>query len=224
MEWKDVGDAIANYADDLGDVVGMFVPGAALGGRLVSKITRAFGLGSDPAAVDPAALHEAIKADPEAMVKLQEIESKERMAIEEFKVQAMRIEAEERMSALRQVNETMRAEATAAAQVEVPEQFLWRPQFGRITAKCFAFAVVALCVCLMWAVYQGRIDIVEALPGVVTSLFVLFSIPGAFLGITTMGRNKLKLAREGMVPGPGALAQVLGSVLGREVDKPANTG
>lgn len=76
MEWGKVADVVKKYAPVLGNVVGNFVPGAGAIGTGVSLIASAFGVEEDPDQI-----YEAIKADPEAALKLKQIETDNQQAL-----------------------------------------------------------------------------------------------------------------------------------------------
>ena len=64
MDWKDIGRSVANAAPALGVALG-----GPAGGAIGSIVAATFGASADPQAVS-----QAIQADPEAAVKLREIE------------------------------------------------------------------------------------------------------------------------------------------------------
>lgn len=64
MDWKDIGCSVANAAPALGVALG-----GPAGGAIGSIVAATFGASADPQAVS-----QAIQADPEAAVKLREIE------------------------------------------------------------------------------------------------------------------------------------------------------
>ena len=39
---------------------------------------------------------------------------------------------------------------------------------------------------------QGKVDFINVIPTIITAFATLFAIPGAILGVTAWGRNKLK--------------------------------
>lgn len=92
MDWKDVGKAISKAAPILGGIIGGPI-GAAAGGA-ASLIASCFGVGEDPAAV-----MEAIKADPNALVRLREIEQEHQAELLRWKTAQIQAEVEDRKSA-----------------------------------------------------------------------------------------------------------------------------
>lgn len=89
MEWKDVGGAIKKFAPILGTVIGG-PAGGALGG-VVSTVASAFGLGEEEAT--PQKLSDIISSDPEAAIKLKQIESEHKIELEKlaFQMESIRL-------------------------------------------------------------------------------------------------------------------------------------
>jgi len=85
MDWTDVGEKVKQFAPMLGKALALSAPLTGpvgpLAGGLISAVAGAFGVDPDEAASDPAKLLGAITADPEAQVKLAEIESNERLEL-----------------------------------------------------------------------------------------------------------------------------------------------
>lgn len=92
MDWKDVGKAVSKAAPILGGIVGGPI-GAAAGGA-ASLIASCFGVGEDPAAIMT-----AIKADPNALVKIREIEQQHQAELLKWKTAQIEAEVEDRKSA-----------------------------------------------------------------------------------------------------------------------------
>jgi len=72
MDWNEVSTVIKKYAPVLGNVVGSFVPGAGAIGTGIALIASAFGVEDDNPS--PEQIYNAIQADPEAILKLKQIE------------------------------------------------------------------------------------------------------------------------------------------------------
>lgn len=89
MNWEEVGKAVARSAPALGGVLGG--PGGAAIGSVIASV---FGVEGSPDAVA-----EAIKIDPQAAVKLREIERDERMGILQIRAKQAQMEADDRASA-----------------------------------------------------------------------------------------------------------------------------
>jgi len=72
MDWNEVSTVIKKYAPVLGNVVGSFIPGAGAVGTGIALIASAFGVEDDNPS--PEQIYNAIQADPEAILKLKQIE------------------------------------------------------------------------------------------------------------------------------------------------------
>lgn len=92
MEWKDVGNAISKAAPILGGILGGPV-GAAAGGA-ASLIASCFGVGGNPAEV-----MQAIKTDPNALIRLQELENEHKAELLRWQTAQVEAEVQDRISA-----------------------------------------------------------------------------------------------------------------------------
>jgi len=92
MDWKDVGKTISKAAPILGTILGGPI-GAAAGGA-ASLIASLFGCEDDPAAV-----MQAIQSDPQAMIRLKELEVQHRADILKWKTAQIEAEVADRVSA-----------------------------------------------------------------------------------------------------------------------------
>lgn len=169
--WKKVGESIADFAPALGAAVG-----GPLGGGLGSIIAAAFGTEDSPEAV-----LEAIKTDPNAAVKLQQIQSDERIRIQE-------INAQQHVDTLTQVNQTMRAESVS----EHWAQWSWRPFWGFISGTAFFVVCVFVCFLSYEAIINGKTEAMNMVPQLIGNFTLLFGVPGAILGVASWHRGKAK--------------------------------
>jgi len=109
MNWASVGQQVASFAPMLGKILP--IPFAGVAGDLIAS---AFGVKAEPSAVMA-----AIKADPEAGIKLAKIEADNRSLLQQQLLTA-------ETSRIGEVNETMRSEGKS----EHWAQWLWRPFNG----------------------------------------------------------------------------------------------
>lgn len=93
MDWKGLGKAITKAAPLLGSVVGSVVPGVgtAVGGGVGALLASAFG--GDPE--DPTSLAQAIKQTPDAVLKLREIDTRHKEALEALLLENRKVALEE---------------------------------------------------------------------------------------------------------------------------------
>ena len=132
--------------------------------------------GTDPD--DPGALEAAIKADPQAALKLRELELQNKLELQKLVVENARIESEERLTTIREVNATMRSESTS----EHWPQYSWRPFNG----FCFPVAVMAVYFVLPLAGCP--------VPSVPDWVWIFW---GSILGVATWDRGKQKRIQAG---------------------------
>lgn len=89
MSWSDIGKTIAEYAPLLGGVVG-----GPAGAGIGSLIASAFGVEDKPDAI-----LKAIKADPEAAIKLRKIELDNKEALERISLEILQSELADKQNA-----------------------------------------------------------------------------------------------------------------------------
>jgi len=170
MNWKELGRKVVKIgAPLLGTALGG--PG---GGALGALVASAFGVDTD----DPKELMKALERDPQALVKLKELEFRHKERLEEIALERVKIEVEKELTQIRQVNETMRAEAKS----EHWPQYSWRPFNGFM----YAMAVV----CIYFALPLAG----KPIPSVPEWVWLGW---GAILGVTTWDRGKQKRAMAG---------------------------
>lgn len=122
MNWKDIAGDVAKSAPMLGGILGGPI-GAAVGavGSMVASA-----LGVEPTAD---AVSEALKTNPDAAVKLAQIEKDRQVDLQTLTVQAAANELVAGTAAIQAVNATMIAETKS----EHWASWLWRPFLGFIT-------------------------------------------------------------------------------------------
>jgi len=169
MNWSDVGNLLADAAPLVGTA--LFGPaGTAVGVGLASL----FGTEANPGKVA-----QAIKADPEAMLKIQQFEIENRTELSKLVIQAATAE-------IKAVNETMRVEA----QSDHWWVSGWRPYWGFSSATAWTF----LAGCLGVAILSGDgVGVALSVFNAVPETFWL--IPLAVLGIASWHRGQEKRTR-----------------------------
>lgn len=186
MDLSSLASAVKKYAPLVGTALGG-PAGGAIGG-LVSVVASAFGVDPDQAAADPDILKAAIEKDPAAAVKLKEIESNQTIELQRMILAADTAKIESETRRLQSVNETMRTES----QSEHMPQWLWRPLWGIISAAAFFVVCCFVCYLAYRAIVEKDSTAFGQIPLVIGAFTSLFGIPGAILGITAWGRNRLK--------------------------------
>jgi len=177
MDWKELGKKIAAYAPELGAVFGG--PGGAM-------VAGAFGLKPD---AKPKEIIAAIEKDPQAAIKLKEIETNAKVEIHRLNIQLAIQQSQQETVRLQAVNTTMQTESKS----EHWPQWAWRPYWGFISGTAFLVVCVFICFLAYKAVVLQDSNAIGAIPIIIGAFTSLFTIAGAVLGITAWGRNKLKL-------------------------------
>ncbi len=190
MKWNDALSVIANAAPLLGKILP--IPGAGIAGDLIASA-----FGTKNTREDIAA---AIAVDPDAVLKLREIESNNRTALEGQFIAA---------NTARQLatNQTMQSEA-ASDKWWVSG---WRPYWGFISGTAFLVLVIFVCWLAFEAIAKGKAEALTMIPQLISAFAALFAIPGAILGVASWHRGKEKRVKAGEIPQAGILDKVLRS-------------
>ena len=173
MDWKELGKKVAGLGIPLlGGALGG-PGGAALGGVVAS----ALGLKDD----SPDTISQALTVDPEAAIKLKELENSHKEKIEELAFQRYAAEMESDTKQQAEINETMRTELATSGYKSG-----WRPLFGYISALGFGGILAAL-VISMFREPSSAGDMIE-------SATVVLSLMLTVLGVNITSRSKDKQA------------------------------
>lgn len=173
MDWSALGKRVAQAAPILGGAIG---PGGAAVGGLVASL---FGVENDPDAIN-----QALDSDPEAAIKLRELENEHRREL-------IRLQLEAETARHAQINKTMRAELAT----EDRYKSYWRPTFGYLAALTWTVQGLAL-------VYAIVADPAEA-PRIIEaigSLGFMWSVALGVLGIQIHARSRDKQTAAGQQP------------------------
>jgi hypothetical protein len=123
MDWKDIAGTVGKAAPILGTLLGG-PAGAAVGGLIAS----ALGTSNDPGDVS------AALANPDALVKLREIEAKRQVDLQGLLTAQAQAEIAAAVASVQAVNQTMQAEAKA----DHWPTYSWRPAIGFVFAAYIA--------------------------------------------------------------------------------------
>lgn len=185
--WKDLGKKVAGSAPLLGSALG-----GPAGGALGTLIAGAFG--GDPD--DPEQLLQKVSADPQAAVKLREIELAHKERLEEIAMQrAVNLEAED-TKRIQAVNETMRGEAKS----EHWAQWAWRPTCGFALALGFILLICLVGWASVLAINENRHELFGVIPQIVGAFTTLFGAMAAVVGVTAWHRGQEKRIKAGDDP------------------------
>jgi hypothetical protein len=116
MDWKDIANAVGEAAPILGTLIGG-PAGTAIGGLVAA----ALGTANTPAAVSA-----ALATDPDAAVKLKQIEADQSVQLRQLTVQDAANALSAETARIQAVNATMQAEASASHW----PTYTWRPFIG----------------------------------------------------------------------------------------------
>lgn len=96
MEWKDLGSFVKKFAPLLGTAIAG--PAGTAAGGAVSLICDAFGVAGDDAD-DPTSVMRAIQGDPEAQIKLAQIQAENRLELSKIALQCDQAHLADRQNA-----------------------------------------------------------------------------------------------------------------------------
>lgn len=183
MDWKAVGERVADASPILGSLLGG--PGGALVGGWIAKK-----FGSDKG--DPESVFNVLEKDAEWKFKIAELEVEKALELERMQTQITLAEIQAHVASLQAVNSTMRSESAS----DDPWQRRWRPFIGFVFGGAFAVVTVWVCYLMYLALFEKNHDAMRSIPDLVDTFTMLFGIPGAILGVSAWGRNQLKIQRE----------------------------
>ncbi|EGQ9843740.1 hypothetical protein FYU92_06580 [Vibrio cholerae] len=186
--WDTVKSLIADAAPLVGSLIG-----GPVGGGVGALVANALGVEHTPEAIEA-----EIRRNPDALLKITEMESEERIRLRELTYQQAELESTERKLALTEQHKTMQAElASDDAYVR-----RWRPTFGY--AVCLAWSSLFFGICLLMIIHPEYTE--QAFTGA-AKLTGLFSVALTVLGLNIHKRSQDKQVSAGVVP-----AGVLGSI------------
>lgn len=107
FSWSDVGDAVKNIADEALPLIGVAL-GGPLGGAAGGLVAEALGLDTNASADQ---VMQALNTDPNAAVKLKELQTKQTIKLAEYAASTRNTELNTRASIIESVNETIRKQA-----------------------------------------------------------------------------------------------------------------
>lgn len=174
MDWKDIAAKIAGAAPLLSGVLaatGVGAPAAAAVAAVGALVSGTLGVPNNP---DDVA--KALQTDPDAAVKLAQIEAThgENMATVYAKADADNENAQ--VAQLGQVNATMQAEDKART-------FSWRDYWGFVSGTAFFLVTLVIGYLVVGAVWHAKPELMAAIPAIVASFVPLFGISAAVLGV-----------------------------------------
>jgi hypothetical protein len=166
MDWKDVGNVVAKAAPLLGTLVGG--PAGTIIGGLIASV---FGCDNTPDAI-----HQAVLANPDAAIKLAQIEADNRVQLQQLAVSAAANDLAADTARIQAVNATMQAEAKSEHWL----QWSWRPLCG-------------LTFCVLTALVYFALPLAKVpVPAVPETVWMAFL---AILGVASWHRGTMQVER-----------------------------
>lgn len=181
MDWQKVGKQLAEFAPLIGTALAGPAGGAV--GTLVAST-----LGTD---ATPDAVYNTIRANPEALERIQALELNNAAEIQKLLIQA-------ETTRLAEINRTMRAEYATEGWFKTG----WRPVIGYTVALCFAAVVLAIVYAIVKDPSKAS-DLVNEASMIMTTMLVV-------LGVQVRERSKDKRTAMGD-RGPTLLQQIFGN-------------
>ena len=166
MNWSDIGKAVESIAPALATAV--LGPAGPLVGGLIST---ALGVSNTPDEVAT-----ALKTDPDAAVKIKQLESEQATALATLKEQLAVAQITADSAQVSAVNDTMRVEDNT-------RKFSWRDYWGYVSGTAFGFVVGAVIYVVGMAMYTGHFEAMGQIPSIVGAFSVLFGIAAGVLGV-----------------------------------------
>jgi hypothetical protein len=177
-DWKAVGKKVADAAPMLGAALG-----GPAGATLGTMVASALGTKNDPEAVV------AALGDPESLVKLRELESNERVALQRMTTDLAIAEVNAEVSTSGAVNATMQVEAKA----EHVMTKTWRPAIGYSVAIAVVMSVLTVFIAYGLALFGGNTKPLESLPGILAAVAGIVAVVSPILGIASWHRGKMQV-------------------------------
>lgn len=180
IDWKAVGNTAGKFAPMLGALLGG-PAGASVGAMIAS----ALGTGNTPMEVQ-----QALVTNPDAAVKLKEIESTRQVSLQALMVDSAKAELSAATTNAGDINRTMQAEAAS----EHWQTYSWRPFIG-FAVGINVIASSALVLAVFVPIMLGNKEAASALTHLPMVLGALAGINGTvlpILGIASWFRGKMQ--------------------------------
>lgn len=172
MDWNDIKNKIGGAAPVIATMFG-----GPMAGAVTKMIANTLGV-----QVTPEAIGAELERNPDALLKIKQLE------LDRFKVEVdlekTGIEADSKT--ISDVNTTMREEGKS----ENWWTSAWRPFWGFTSAIAFLVVCIFVCVLAYKAIVDADADALAMIPQFLTSIAMLFAIPGGILGVTAWHRGK----------------------------------
>lgn len=196
MDWGDVAQTVKKVAGVAAPLLGTVLAGP-MGGAAGKLLASVFGCDATPDQVAA-----AVATDPQAALKLKEIESNNALELQKAVLVAETNALVEDTKRILSVNETMRGEAAA----EHWPTWAWRPFWGFVSGGAFLVVCVLVCTLAYQAVLGGKPEAINMIPQLVFAFVGLFGIPAAILGVASWHRGMMQRQQACPSPAPAGKA------------------
>ena len=174
MGWDDIKNTIGKHAPMIATMLG-----GPAAGAITKMVANKLGVAATPEAIGA-----ELESNPQAMLKLKELE------LERFKVKVdlKKSEMDEDTKRMESVNVTMREESKSTAWWTSG----WRPFWGFASAIAFVILVGFVCYLAYKAIVENDSNAMTMIPQMIFAFTGLFAIPGAILGVSAWHRGKMQ--------------------------------
>lgn len=186
--WDEVKSIIATAAPLVGGLIG-----GPVGGSVGALVAHTLGVENTPEAITT-----ELTTNPDALLKIKQMESDERVRLRELAYEHAALESAERKLALTEQHKLMKAELDS----DDPFVRRWRPTFGY--AVCIAWTSLFFGIALLMLIHPEHTE--AAFTGA-AKLTGLFSVALTILGLNIHKRSQDKQVLAGALP-----TGILGSV------------
>ncbi len=197
MSWKDVSKVIGNVAPVIGSLIG-----GPAGGAIGSVVSSLLGTKNSPDEII-----NALKTNPEALVKLKQYEMQHKEKLKELQLQAVKMQMDKDSADLSTVNATIRAEM--AQQDNYTKR--WRPTLGYAVTFSWVTTWLAIVYTIIFNTAYAQKVILA-----ITQTTTLWSVALAILGVSVWKRSTDKAIIAGTTPSTSIVSKVIDKIKGNQ--------
>lgn len=192
--WDEVKNLLGKSAPMIGTLIG-----GPAGAGIGALVANTLGVENEPESIAA-----ELKNNPEALLKVKEIESNETIRLKELAFKHAELESEEKKTQIIQQGKTMRAEYSS------DDAYVrrWRPTYGYVV--CFSWLALFLAISISIVAEPAKASLVITS---VTSLSPLFMMALGVLGVNIHKRSNDKMVDAGVLPG-GAIGGIKNLISG----------
>ena len=183
MKTKDIWDGVKGLLTPIvGIAANAIMPGS--GGIVTSMVAKILGCDNTPEALTTAIQG----ASPDQIIALRKMELDNEVELKELAFKTVKLEVDREIAVTGSVNASIQAEAQSKWWFSAA----WRPFWGFVSALAFFVVSVFCCFIAYEAVKTKNFQLLTVVPQLISAMAMLFSIPGAILGVTAWHRGKMQ--------------------------------